>query len=155
MNILFVCQGNTCRSPMAAALLKDAVLRRAVRVSASSAGLDVFDRAASPKAVEVMKERNIDISGHKPQTVSDEHIRWADLILTMGDSHLGKLRRAFPAARGKSDALARYVGDSSGDVQDPYGASQEDYRATRDRLEGLVARVLDKLEHSTSGADAG
>jgi protein-tyrosine-phosphatase len=155
MNILFVCQGNTCRSPMAAALLNEVALRRAVRLNALSAGLEVFDRAASPKAVQVMKERNIDISFHQPQTVSDEHVQWADLILTMGDSHLGKLRREYPAARGKSDALARYVGDPDGDVQDPYGASQEDYRATRDRLEGLVVRVLDKVEHSTSIVDAG
>ena len=129
MNVLFVCEGDTCLGPMASGLLRNAVARQdEAELHVESAGLCVFDDAASPGAVETMKKLDIDLGHHKPKAVSQELVQWADLILTMTGGQLRQIRGAFPEANGKSFRIAGYVGVPDDKLSDPYGSTMSVYK---------------------------
>lgn len=147
MRILFVCSGNTCRSPTAEALMRrEAAARHLEGVLVASAGTGAVDGApASEGAYLVGLEHGLDLSGHRSRALTPELLRSADLVLTMGRSHLGAVR-----AMGAGDR-AHLLGDfadgrtGANDVSDPFGADLDQYRRTYDELETLVVRVLDRL----------
>ncbi len=134
-NILFVCTGNTCRSPMAEAIGK-AELPNAI---IQSAGLYPGGDRASRNAVLAMAERGLDISNHQPQGMSEALYRWADVILTMGIAHKEMIDARFGS--GKAHTIISYVTGVPGDVADPYGGSLSVYRQTAEQLEGLIRHL--------------
>src|SRR5690625_2200066 len=92
MNILFVCTGNTCRSPMAEHLLE----HRVAHVDVQSAGIDAIDNQhANEYAEQVMEEKGIQMN-HRSQSVTEDLLRWADLVLTMTAQHKHSLMIDFP-----------------------------------------------------------
>lgn len=105
MNILFVCTGNTCRSPMAAALLKD----KMPNINVQSAGIfaSVGNRA-NKNAIKVLQERNIDFT-HKAQQVTEELLQWANLVLTMTIQHKQSLIIQYPQYLDKIYTLKQYT----------------------------------------------
>lgn len=124
MRIIFVCTGNTCRSPMAEGLLR----RKNPTHDVSSAGLSVLHAApASEKAVHVMEEYGVDISSHRSRQLTDVQVQEADLILTMTHSHLAILNTIFPSAKEKTHTLCAYAG-LEGDIDDPFGGDIALYR---------------------------
>ncbi len=142
-HVLFVCTGNTCRSPMAEGLLREEVKRRNVEMTVASAGLSATHALASEKAIAVMKEIGIDISGHRARSVTLETIQDADLVLTMTADHKRILSAVFPAYLGKIYTLGAWAGEEA-DVKDPYGGSIEDYRDCRDQLRKWIERGCSK-----------
>lgn len=132
--ILFVCTGNTCRSPMAAAVW------RQMGGEAESAGLRAPSGApASGNSVRVMDEEGIDLRDHRSSPVTEDLLRWADLVLCMTQEHAFMLRMFFPSFADKVRVMPV-------EVPDPYGGSLEDYRAAARRIcEALriVARNAD------------
>src|SRR5688500_9435251 len=89
-NVLFVCTGNTCRSPMAAALARDEIVRRGwrhVQVASAGAAADPGQPASDP-ALAVTQRSGLDLAGHSSQLLTPQLVEWADLILAMSPSHL-------------------------------------------------------------------
>ena len=153
MRILFVCTGNTCRSPLSEVIARKIAIERGLTdVEAMSAGTSAHDGApASDGALLVGMERNMDLGGHRAQTLNRDLVRQADLILAMGPHHLERIEALGGA--GRSYLLSDYAshGASSRPISDPIGAELDVYRATADELEEEIRRVLDRItaERST------
>jgi protein-tyrosine-phosphatase len=147
-NLLFVCTGNTCRSPMAGAVARHALAERGWNhVAVASAGLGaVYGAPASENAVRVLAERGLDLSGHSSQPLTPELIEWADLILAMSPSHLYGIAELGGAA--KSAMLTDFLeGERLGEpVVDPFGADEHVYRLTLRQIEEAVGGILQRLE---------
>src|ERR671925_332816 len=102
--ILFVCTGNVCRSPMAAALFnaKARCAKEHDQFVAQSAGTWALDdQRASSNAVIVMNKRNLDLGAHRGRTVNRQMLQSADLILVITKSHAEALTSQFPTWRKK------------------------------------------------------
>lgn len=136
MNIYFVCTGNTCRSPMAAAILKARDLQS---VEVKSAGL--YAMPGSPMSFNtksILEEQHIDYE-HTAQTVSLENLKWANLILTMTNGHKEALLNVFPQVADKTFTFKEYVTENEGlDVLDPFGGDMSTYRQTFQELSSLM-----------------
>jgi protein-tyrosine-phosphatase len=147
-NLLFVCSGNTCRSPMAEAIARALLRERGwAHVDVASAGTGaVTGSSASPEAVEVARERGLILDAHTSQPLTPELIGWADLVLAMGTSHMYVIRELGGA--GKVSLVTDFVdGDGHGlPVADPFGGDEEQYRAAFSQIEDAVEGLLDRLE---------
>ncbi|CAM2929386.1 low molecular weight protein arginine phosphatase [Paenibacillus sediminis] len=116
--ILFVCTGNTCRSPMAEALLRKMALERGLDIEVRSAGVAANSGSSiSYHAAAVLRDHQIEDKLTSTQ-VSSELIDWADLILPMTESHKQHLVRQYPKSMGKTYTLKEYVEDDEEVLKD-------------------------------------
>lgn len=141
--VLFVCTGNTCRSPIAEGLFNIYAKEKKLNISADSAGIFADGSPVSENSVQVLSELGIDISGKKSKQVTKDMVENSDLILTMTASHKAALISAFGSEE-KIHTLAEFA-DFGGDVPDPYGGNTEEYRVCRDIINELVVKAADKL----------
>ena len=143
MNVLFVCTGNTCRSPMAAALFNKIATEKDLDVRIESAGIFAEEGApASTEAIIVMKEYDIDLLGHHAQPINTELLENSDVILTMTAAHKMLLEQY---AEGKVFTLSEYA-DLDDDIDDPFGGDVEEYKECADELYNTLLLVAEKMK---------
>ncbi|MBO8157970.1 low molecular weight protein arginine phosphatase [Thermosyntropha sp.] len=156
-NILFVCTGNTCRSPMAAALFLKLLEEKGLKDKYNVLSAGIFAREgmkASREAVEAMKKENIDLNDHLSQPVYPDLVKDADLILAMTGEHKEILLDRFPEAENKIFTLMEYAG-IEGEIYDPFGRGQEEYFKTagqlKESLQMVIERLLSEAEEDKEG----
>src|SRR4051812_376349 len=149
--IVLVCTGNTCRSPMAEAMLKKRIADRVKcgvpelddrGIVVMSAGLSAppGSRAAA-EAIQTMRDRQLDLSQHESQPLSERIVRFADVILAMTRGHREAILEAWPEAEPRVHLISR----GRGDVPDPIGGPQELYRRCAEQLDGFLQEWVEEL----------
>lgn len=149
LHILVVCTGNTCRSPLAEALLRSAL---GTRGSVSSAGTGAWEGApATEGAYLVGLENGLDLSGHRAQMLTRELVAAADLILTMSRHHAARV--ADLGGGGRVHLLGEFAGrtGAEAEVSDPFGGDLDAYREAYVELADLVAGVAARLTAERTG----
>jgi glycine hydroxymethyltransferase len=151
-NVLFVCTGNVCRSPMAQGLFADLVRgRRDIEVTSAGIGA-VGGQPPSHYAVEVMAELGLDIRNIRSKPLMVELVRRADFIFVMTYGHLDSMLLLFPSAAEKTFLLREFETDlpvMERELSDPIGQSREIYRECRDQIRSAMPRLLDLVLRST------
>ena len=150
--IIFVCTGNTCRSPMAEALMRQRIADRLQcsiaeledrNIMVMSAGIAAMAGGrASPESVQLMQERGIDINLHESQPLSERLVRFADLILTMTRGHRDAIVAQWPDAAARTKVLCR----DNTDVSDPMGGPLDRYRRCAEQIDAQVATWADEFD---------
>lgn len=145
--VLLVCSGNTCRSPMAEAMLKHEWQGAAPGwdLEVISAGTGAMPgSAASAHAVSAMRSRGLDLSAHRSRPVDDQSLAGVDLVLTMTYRHKEHILSRWPHLAGRVFQLSEYAGTGQ-DISDPFGGSLQDYEATAADLSGKLSAVVDRI----------
>ncbi len=153
-NILFVCTGNSCRSVMAAELLKKMLKDKAVNFKINSAGTSALEgMGASSEAQRVMLKEGIDVSVHRSRRINNEMLEKADLILVMEKVHRDIILNMMPEADKRTYLLKSFVENKPEnydlDIPDPIGKPAEVYESDlivmRESLEGMIKKFsIDK-----------
>ena len=143
--ILFVCTGNTCRSPMAEGLAK---VIFSLENQIGSAGLEAWEGTeASDQAIAVMDEMGIDLKGHRSRKITEELVGWADWVIPMTLAHEQRLHMLFPQYSTKFRYLGAW-GQQGCDISDPWGGSLESYRKSAQMISNLLLAVKKCIMHN-------
>lgn len=134
-NILVICIGNICRSPIAEGLLKHALPEKKVY----SAGIGaMIGYPADPFSIQLMQEQGIDISAHRAQSLTSWMVSEADIILTMDLDQKRFIEQKYSTSKGKVFRLGEF---GKYDIPDPYQQDLDIFRQTY----GLIAQGVDAL----------
>jgi protein-tyrosine-phosphatase len=152
--VLLVCTGNTCRSPMAEALLRSQLAQRfkdlfgpgqPPPIIAMSAGLSAYPGgSASAEAVTVLHSRGLSLKDHQSRPLTPRLLRQADLILTMTSSHKQAIIQRCPEAAGKTFLLS----NNGRDVADPYGGPVHGYESCASEIEVFLKHWVSWIDES-------
>lgn len=138
--ILFICTGNTCRSPMAEGLFRAHEGEQKTGLAASSAGL--FTQGglpASDNARAAAKERGADLSAHRSRMLTPELAREARYLVCMTGAHYDRLCELFPDCTDKIFTLLPT------DISDPFGGDLETYRRAAAEIDAGVCAIIERL----------
>ena len=142
MNVLFVCLGNICRSPMAEGILKQIYTQRSIKGNVESVGLMDWnaDKAADYRAVAIAHENGLDITSHRARQIRKEDFDRFDVILAMDGHNIRLLEKLAPPESQHKIRLLR----GTGDIKDPYQGSEKDFREAFKLIKQCIETLVEK-----------
>jgi protein-tyrosine-phosphatase len=146
-SIVYVCTGNTCRSPMAEGILRKLLEESGVdNVDVSSAGIGTLDGyPATHHAVEISARNQIDIAGHHSTRMTEQVFRQADLVFALSHNHYDFLKD-LPGSSAKLFMVKAFPMDNNANpansIDDPVGGSLEEYKVTFEEIQKEIKRAL-------------
>jgi tRNA threonylcarbamoyl adenosine modification protein (Sua5/YciO/YrdC/YwlC family) len=150
--VLFVCTGNTCRSPLAAGLCQKLLAERLVCTPGElpqrgfvvrSAGVSaMMGMSASAEAIETARERGVDLEGHVSQPLTPALLAQADYVFAMTEGHLGAIRLYF----GGTSAHVELLSPAGEHIPDPIGGDRQAYEDCAARIEACLRERVPLLE---------
>ncbi len=149
LRILFLCKGNICRSPYAAARLRAELARARIGgVSVESAGFEASpEEAANPTGLRVARERGLDTSDHRARMVTAQAARAADLVFVMEPSHVRSMRRVSAESLSRTLYLGALTlgGSRPLVIEDPYGLPEAVFRTCFDQIDAAIGELVRDL----------
>ena len=143
--ILFICTGNTCRSPLAEYLAKKIIIEDGLKLSAASAGFMEDGMPISKNSEKVLALNGIDASSHVSTLLNDNVLRRSWLVLTMTKKHKEKILQLYPTSASKVFTLSEYAG-SNNDIADPIGKGIEYYKKTFEEINEKIKIIFEKIK---------
>ncbi|MGJ8673805.1 hypothetical protein [Rubritalea sp.] len=147
---LFICTGNTCRSPMAEGIFRKAVKDKENMVSLGSAGVSAFDGdRISPDTDKELKQRGAALENFKSRSVTKEMLAEASHVFAMTNSHLGMLVGSFPEYADKCYLVCDFLeidGEAGLDVPDPIGMGPRAYKQVGEVFEHAIPSLIAFME---------
>ena len=149
-SVLFVCTGNTCRSPLAARILKSRIKEKAWKgFRVSSAGTGAMEGGRASVGTEGAARRmGLSMAGFRSKPLSRSRVARADLILTMSPHHKTDIDMRWPDAAAKTYVLSEYTGSGRGSIADPVGGFDDAYQSCASDLGDEIERLLPKLKRA-------
>ncbi|MCR4293986.1 MAG: low molecular weight protein arginine phosphatase [Elusimicrobia bacterium] len=142
-SVLFVCTGNTCRSPMAERFFSRLSRDAGLSVTAASAGTQAaYGMPLSRGAAAVFAERGLDAAPHRARRVDKSLLDAAEAVYVMERAHRDELAKRFPDAEAKLFVLREAAGLAPADVEDPVGADAAEYRKCAASIEEALAVIV-------------
>lgn len=144
--IIFVCTGNTCRSPMAEIIAKDIFKRRKINIDVMSRGIAVyFPSEASENSIKALEKYNLDLSKHTAKQIEQSDIVSSNLILTMTNQHKAFVKK-MAGDSVNVFTLKEYIKVGNDDISDPYGGDILDYQKCADELYSYIEILADLFQ---------
>jgi protein-tyrosine phosphatase len=142
-NILIVCVGNICRSPMAEYLLQQRIKTKGIDTRVSSAGLGALvGHEADEYAIEVMREHGVDGTAHRARQLDDDIVKQNDLILVMEHWQKKEIESLFPYARGRVHLLGKW---DDKEISDPYKKPKKAFIDAFEKINNACDKWCKKL----------
>lgn len=145
LKLLFICTGNTCRSPMAEGIMKSIVNDKNLSIDVYSAGISAIEGdKVSSNAVIVLREMGIDISSHKAKQVTKKMLDESDIVLTMTRQHKEILLRSTKGLESKIYTFKEFANNGiSSDILDPYGGNYNIYKQCSKEIKHEALKVIE------------
>jgi protein-tyrosine-phosphatase len=150
-NVLFVCTGNTCRSPMAEALFRELVRERADYQVASAGVAAAPGMPASKHTTALLTERGLDLSGFQSRLLDREALEQATHVFAMSSHHMAAIADEFPEQVDKIYLVSEFAAEDDlrgKDVSDPFGQGRSAYEETLRDLERMLPSLLAYIEQT-------
>ncbi len=152
MRVLFVCMGNICRSPLAAAALRAHASEAGLRIEVESAGTHDYHvgEGADPRAIAAGRNRGYDLAGHRARRIVADDFGRCEYVLAMDRANLAYLRRLAPDAyAGRLALLLEFAADAGvEEVPDPYYGGAQAFERALDLVDAAMAGFMAQLSES-------
>lgn len=148
-NVLFVCKGNICRSPLAAAYAEVGASVCGLPITVCSAGLETTPgKEAHPLARQMAEKHGLSLDKHVTKPLAPEMVAQADIIVVMETAHRKALITSYPEAKHKVFNLGHFNGSSPTEIADPYNGTLTDFEHCYEVIRYSCDRLLKRIKRA-------